>query len=318
MKFKQNLGFFILISVLMSASVSCLPYKYSSKSKGELVSMQLNTDTLWDYQEMEPQIASRGGLDIAGKVVSLCGVGIKKLIEMERKKYTAEYAGAAVNNYFYNMPSARGPLDPSGMQFSGFEFLRTVKVKRKIDTAVYFKVSVDNSNPYDIVNNSVFRLKLDKIVVKHAKAKIPGFRWYLPWTLLYKNSRKNTLNLDVDVAIYADWITNDLVMNKNVEVDRFAFSLRNAPLDPQLGTYRSFYQSLEGSPLGGYSFIVPRSFGYYLNATKATDPCWGQGIYAVYVNVKEAGREKLVTRLLFDNSSKIIDGISNKLAPAEE
>jgi hypothetical protein len=299
-------------------STGCLPFKYSYKSKDQSVSMNVINDTIIKYEEMKPQLASRGTADIIGKALSLCSLGIKKLIEMDRAKYTAEYAGAGVNNYFYYMPSARGSIDPSGMQFAGVEFLRTVKVKKVVDTAIFFRLVVDRENPYDIANNSVFKMKLDKIIIKYAKAKIPGSRWYLPWTWVYRNSKKNTLNLDVDIAFNADWITEEQVMNKKVEVGRFAFSLRDAPLDPELPNYRQYYKNLEGTPISGYSYIVPRSFGYYVDGTNSTSPCWGQGMYDIIIHAKEAGKEKMVTKLIFDNSDAIIDGIQQKLTPSAE
>lgn len=308
---------FFLAMIILS---SCASYKYSNKRKGETINMTIiNQADVIDLKKIEsqeiPGPRSRGvGL---GDVVSLAAEGIKLLIAADKKKYTGEYTYGLSDNYFYDRISDVSPFDISGMQFSGFNLLRTVKLKDgSTDTALFISFKVITDNPYEIFNNSAFRLKIDDFVMKYGKAKIPVFKWYMPWTLFYK--KKTSINLDVKVTFTATWTGVNSGINRDQEIGTFYLNLRDIPLG-NLEKFEEYKEQIIGMPLYGSSFIVPRSYGTYLNERKDYKPAYGQGIYDILVEVTESGRDHFVTRVVQDNSDMIVEeiksGLINQLAP---
>lgn len=308
---------FFLAMIILS---SCASYKYSNKRKVETINMTIiNQADVIDLKKIEsqeiPGPRSRGvGL---GDVVSLAAEGIKLLIAADKKKYTGEYTYGLSDNYFYDRISDVSPFDISGMQFSGFNLLRTVKLKDgSTDTALFISFKVITDNPYEIFNNSAFRLKIDDFVMKYGKAKIPVFKWYMPWTLFYK--KKTSINLDVKVTFTATWTGVNSGINRDQEIGTFYLNLRDIPLG-NLEKFEEYKEQIIGMPLYGSSFIVPRSYGTYLNERKDYKPAYGQGIYDILVEVTESGRDHFVTRVVQDNSDMIVEeiksGLINQLAP---
>jgi hypothetical protein len=310
-------GIFISILIILSG---CVAHKNSYKTKSESVIMTVKEDTLLLAEGLPSQeVAARGLTDeILGKAVTIAAQGIKKLIEADSKRYTAEYSTALTEMYFYSMPSEKGPIDPEGMQFSGYNVLRTAKVNGKMDTAFYMSVSLDTTNKYDIVNNSIFRLELEDFVFNYAKAKVTGYRWYLPWTLAYKNPKKNKIDMDVTITITGTWINEQQQMNKDVELGKFYLTLRDMPIDKNSTGYKEYFESLKGTKLSGMCFLPIRSYGYYYNDEGKLTKCWGQGIYSVWVSFKEAGKENKYLKLLRDNSGAIIDGAEKNVNKKKE
>src|ERR1035437_9275862 len=148
--------YILLFSIALFCLVlsGCVAYENSNKTKGEIVVMKVKEDTSLLTKKLPSQeIATRGLItNIIGKAVSVAFTSVKKMIEKDTKKYNAEYSSGLSDMYFYKVPSARGPIDPEGMQFNGYEFLRTFDNNGKTDTALYMAVSIDKSNKYDIVN----------------------------------------------------------------------------------------------------------------------------------------------------------------------
>ena len=115
-------------------------------------------------EQSAPSLAMRGrnksrGLDmLVGSVASIATDAIKKVIANEQKKYIANYQFALTDLYFYDQISNDGPFDPVGMQFSGFKITRTfTNSEGEIDTAFTASFSLDTSNLYEILNNSMFQ-----------------------------------------------------------------------------------------------------------------------------------------------------------------
>ena len=150
--------------ILFFFFIGCASVESTNKIKGEVVAAKVNEeDDLLAFNSMQGQnVSSRGMEEILGKGVSLAAEGVKKLIAIDREKYTAEYTTALREMYFYKQPSVIGPMDPQQIQFNGFSLTRWVddKTGRK-DTALFLSLKVDTENPYDIINNSLFRLKFD-------------------------------------------------------------------------------------------------------------------------------------------------------------
>ncbi|PLW93511.1 MAG: hypothetical protein C0592_05890 [Marinilabiliales bacterium] len=297
---------------------SCASYEYANKRKGERVvaSVKKNPDFVHDlayeqqYSSEELADAGTRGFSVL-QFIDLAKDGVKMLIEMDRKKYTQEYVASQGDMYFYDNISTIGVVDPTGMQFEGIRVLRLFKDKKTgIDTALYMVLKVDTENPNEIINNSVFRLVVDTFQLNFAKAKVPGFRWYMPWSIFVKN--RETVNLDMTITFTSSWMEANGMNHRNEEIGVFSLSLRNIPLRKSEDT-KAYFASLHGRKLGGFSYLVPRSYGYYQDQDNQFRQCYGQGNYNFVISFKEAGKEKFVQKLLFDNTDALFDGLKKEL-----
>ena len=301
-------GFAILFS-------GCATNKYSSKVEGESVALKVKEDAnLIKYATMQtqstPELASesksRGMMDIIGKVASVAVDGVISLVNNEKNKYSASYQNSVGQCYFYDQISESSALDPTGMQFSGFALLRRVTNNLgKNDTAVYAKFRVDENNAYEIINNSVFKLKLEELKVNYAKAKILARKWYQPFSW-FMAPEYPSLNVDFEITFTSSFVTREGVIFNDVPVGKFYLTLRNIPLDKTDPRYDKYYANVKNNTIMGRSFLVPRSFGYYYDSKRQIKPCYGQGMYNIVVKVNESSRPNFVQKMLFDNSTEII------------
>lgn len=307
-----------LTLIIISLSVilqSCAPVKNSNARKGELLSMNVEEkQELFALSELEyqNQMASRGLItsSVIAQGISLAADGIKKLIEIDKQKYTADYQTSLTDLYFYRNLSLTGAMDPSGIQFDGFEILRMVTTKEGVeDTAVHLSLTVDKEHPYDLINNGIIRLKINDFKLKYSKAKVPDSRWYLPWTLVYKKDKY--LNMDFEIIFRAKWITTNGILYDNIEIGKFYLNLRQIPLDKE--DQKEYADNLIGSTIDGYSFLVPRSYGYYYDRSDQLLQSFGQGMFNIQVNISEASKEKFVTKVVQDNYGQVIDQLANSL-----
>lgn len=227
--------------------------------------------------------------------VGIVATSIKKVIDNEQKKYQAQYIFKIESShwhrlqndstYFYNDVSTVGSFDPTGMQFTGFTILR---MSRR-DTAMKAVFELDTSNLCEIYHDGVFRLKLKELELNYAKAKIPS-------------NAKNKINLDFQIQFMASYITPTGQMNSNVVLGNFSLTLPGVTVQSKESCRR-----YAGMPLNGWSFIVPRSYGYSRSADGSVSPVYNQGAYTINVTVKETSKSKYVTKLLADESGTVID-----------
>jgi hypothetical protein len=290
----------------------CVGSKVGMASKGEQLTMSIsekkdviNFSNLKDQQIQS--LASRGntaarGLPIAplvGNVLSLATNAIKNVIANEKEKYTAAYEFALTDLYFYDQLSNENPFDPAGMQFNGFKIVRTfVNNKGETDTAFTASFSLDKTNNYEMLNNSIFRLRLDDFKLKYAKAKLDA-------------AAKKMLNMDIEIAFQSSFLNQDAVLFDNVTLGKFYLFLRNAPLDTAAENYNTYYNNLKGNLLTGKSFIVPRSFGYHMENGEPK-PGFSQGAYTIAVKVKESSKDNFIKKLITESSTIIIDNYKEK------
>ncbi len=298
-----------ILFLIVATLSSCASYKNSNKTKGEDIQMNIVNGDGFDLESLEPQAEPGGprsrGIMI-GDVVSLAIDGIKLLIDMDKEKYTAQYTSGTSEIYFYNQISDKGTFDITGMQFDGFNLVRTVEDKHGIiDTAFFISFKVDKENPYEIFNNSYFRLVVDDFRMDYSKAKVPGSKWYMPWTLMYY--KRNQVNLDMEISFTSSWTGVNSSINRDVEIGKFIFNMRNIPLTDDRVVKEEFRQAVIGSTAFGYCFLVPRSHGFYWSEDKELKPGFGQGKYDILVNVTESGKNHFVTKIVQDNSDVILD-----------
>jgi hypothetical protein len=308
------------LSIYAVVSPGCTASRYSFKTEKDSLLIRVNENPdMIKYYAMQPQnppepvsdSKSRGLLDIIGQASSAAVSGVVALVDMEKAKYSANYQNSLGQCYFYSQISENSALDPAGMQFSGFTVVRRFRNDLgKTDTALYAKFVVDESNPYEIINNSMFRLQLQELKVNYAKAKIMSRKWYQPWTwfMAYKFPY---LNMDFEITLTASWVTREGVLFSDMQVGKFLLPLKNIPLDKKDPAHAKFYAGLKKHTVTGKSFLVPRSFGYYYSPKHQLKPSFGQGSYNIAVKVNESSRSNSVQTMLFDNSTDIIQQAGN-------
>lgn len=301
---------YLLLILILSACKST-EYGLASKDEARRMTVQESADVIV-YQRIKsqtvPSLADRaeggraiGLTSLLGTAVSMGTNMVKTMIAKDQAKYTANYSFGLTDLYFYDQLSTESVFDPAGMQFGGFTLVRTFKNEAgKTDTAFLARFEVDTSRATEIINNSLFRLRLSAIDLRHAKAKIS------------KGQKKN-LNMDLEITFRTSYANEAGQLFDNITLGKFFFSLREAPLNPSDPNYNAYYQNLKGKPLDGRSFIVPRSFGYYKDKNNNYQKAFSQGAYTIQVKVTESANNKFITELISDNSNQIIN-ILNKEA----
>lgn len=304
---KYYLAFFLLSGLFILQF--CTASKYSNKTKNESVAMKVDENSnainyaLFQQQSI-PTLASRGektrASAMVGKAVSYAIKGAMMAIDMEKKKYTATYKQELTDLFFYDQLSTESAFDPVGMQFQGFKLIRTIRDKSgKTDTAIFANFILDTENPYEIINNSFFKLRLSDIKINYAKAKIASSKWYIPSSLL-KNPDK--LNIDFEITIRSSWVTPEGNFNSNVVIGKFYLNLRDIPMDRNSPEYGKYIEKLKNTALIGKCSLVPRSYGYYYFNTDQLKKCFGQGLYTINIDVKESGAMNFVLKSFSENS----------------
>lgn len=231
---------------------------------------------------------------LLGGAVSLATNAVKKMIANQRRKYTAEYSFGLTDLYFYDQLSLESVFDPVGLQFEGFILIRTFLNKNnQTDTALIARFELDTTSTNEIINNSIFRLKLTDFDMRHTKAKV--------------SRRHPDINMDFEISFKTSYVNEMGQLFDNVPLGKFYLSLRNAPLNKSDTAYTPYYERLKGRRLEGKSFIVPRSFGYYKGESGNVDKSYSQGSYTITAKVTESSKDRFVTKILVDNSNLVID-----------
>lgn len=321
MKKSKNIFYSAAIPLAFFA-FSCASSKYSYKHKEEnfVVTVQEDPDELkMDYLVTQDNaLASNDktrGLfaPFLGQGITIAAKLVKKMIDDDRKKYTYVYHDGVTDIYCYDRLSTNGAMDPSGFEFKGLTLTRTFLNKKNItDTAFVMVFETDNSNPYEILNNSFFRMKVKSVDIRYAAAKIPGARPWLPWTYIQHRKKDDRVNMDIELDFSATYVDDNGQLLTNTSIGKFYLTLRDFPLNPKSKDYKSARDSVKGKLLDGKCFLVPRSCGYYINDKGEMDKCYSQGSFGITAQITESGKEKFVDKLLFDESDMIIKKASTK------
>jgi hypothetical protein len=301
----------LLLFLIVSSMISCRTTKsqnYYSTHDETTPLLKVHTDEkIIDYKAFKrqdiptlQQAKTKGPLINSGDVISFAANAIKQLIDKSKAKYTANYSCAQTDNCFYSQLSTQSAFDPVGMQFKGFTITRIFKNDDdKLDTAFIVSFGLDTTSMDDIFNNSTFRLRLTDIKMFYTKAKIA-------------DKKKNTIDMDFEIKFSTSYVNSLGQLFDNVNLGKFIFTLRDAPLDAYKAGYKSYYDSLKGKLLDGKSFIIPRSYGYYMNSHGDYSRSYSKGLYSINVNITESSEGKFVKQTILDNSDDIIDAISNR------
>jgi hypothetical protein len=241
-----------------------------------------------------------------GGVISFGVAAVRSAIVNYKKKYNGAWEYGLNDLYFYDQPSLDGPFDPVGIQFTGFTLTRKVMIGNNEFTAVKaeFELNTDSLASIQMINDGVFRLKVKSLQVNFAKAKVPA--------------NKEFINMDFEITFATSYISKEGQFNTNVQLGKFIFSLRHAPLDSTKAGYKEYYDKLKGAELIGKSFIVPRSYGYYktLDTAKRAftlTPYWNQGNFSISAKVTESSKNSFVEEMFINSSGIGIDYGNNKI-----
>lgn len=270
----------ISIAVILGLFIGCSTSKNQvSTPDSKIFSMNVQEDPEL-YGAMTAQ--ARGGtargvlLPLTDKAVSLAKDALKDFINSENERYTQNYKQARSDLFFYSESSEEHPLDPAGLQFKAVDVLRTAGT----DTLIYASFEIDTSRTFEILQNSIFRLKMKDLVIKDTD--LPSNKsWYRPWTWFDKPS--NTINLDFSIKIFASWIDEGVNIKNNVKVGEFYLTLRDVPFKDMDG-YEEYISSVINTEMDGYSYLVPRSTSFQQIGQEVVKT-YGHGLYSVEVDV---------------------------------
>lgn len=293
----------MLIALTMNTAI-CFPQPGNRASGGEKLEMTIDTsNNILPFDKIAYQKAytmdEREGRGLLASFLINKGVqGIQSMIDNRKKKYIADYFFAIKDESFYDQVSTDGPFDPTGMRFKGFTVARIIRGEdRRGDTMFVAKFSIDTSSQKinEIMNNGIFRLRLDSFGIKNARVRLPR--------------QVKKLNLDFEISFLASYISSTGQIYQDATVGKFIYSIRNAPLDPNDPSYNKFYSNLalRRPECTGQSFLIPRSAGYFKNdVTKKVEQCWGEGLFSVKVAVKECSKNSFADKLIIYSSNDIL------------
>ncbi len=294
----------LLLGITAITVTTALKAQHAGAEKLELI-----VDTSRDFMvtrnltvQEAPTFNERGGRGVfmpivAGYLITKGVQGIQKLIDNRKNRYMAQYDFAERGHYFYDQ-IATSPIDPVGLQFKGFKIIRLVKKEGgQADTMFYAKFILDTAaDRFDeMMNNGMFHLRLDSIMVSKSRVKAP------------KNVDR--LNMDFEIDFNTSYRSDDGQIHADALLGKFIFTLRNAPLYNGNNATKKFYDSLDAAkpPVTGECFMVPRSAGFYKTKNGVIKSCYGQGLYSVSVSVKETSKTKFVDRVIIFSSDPALN-----------
>ena len=290
-----------LLSFLISPTHGQTSKKIAERLEMHVNNLESNKD-LFSDKNFPPQEAptfnersSRGIFIpiIAGYLIKKGAQVIQHLIDDKKNKYIAQYSFAETDHYFYDQISTAGSFDPVGLKFKGFTVLRIRNnEKEQDDTVLYAKFIIDTTEGkcMEMMNNGIFRLRLDSILFSQTRIKAS------------KKARK--LNLDFQINFTTSYRGDNGELHTNTPLGKFIYTLRNAPLYGQDEESRQYYDAINHKKpsLTGQCFLVPRSSGFYKTNNGVVQPCWGMGLFSIDVSVKETSKMKFIDKVIILSS----------------
>ncbi len=301
-----------ILTLLIIAIITTGTLKAQNKGidRSNAEKLRLHIDTCQNFlipsrlkPEDAPTFNERGSRGIfmpivAGYLITKGVQQIQKIIDDRKNRYIAKYSFSDRDNYFYDQVSTVNSMDPTGLQFKGFQIVRLVSGKNKqSDTLFYAKFILDTTEGRfgEMVNTGIFRLRLDSILIVSPKVKAP------------KNIRK--INLDIEVDFTSSYRSDQGQLYTDAPLGKCMYSLRNAPLLKGEPFGKSFYDSLDRvkPELTGECFMVPRSSGFYKTKNGVLETCYGQGLYSINISVKETSKPKFIDKIIVLTSDPTVN-----------
>ncbi len=261
---------------------------------------------LLERSQRELAQENRGLLTIGIDIAAQAGTrALTKGFTKLKDRYSSEWTAPVCRDHFYSAPSMSGPLDPSGMQFSGVSLSRDmVDADGSASQALFLSCSLPKDQLTDFITNHRFTLQLDSLSLDlsriHAK---------------YKADKR--VSLEINIVFKATWMDENLTIHSNQELGAFRIALSGLKYDKSAPLYSVGGESAKDL-ISGYSFFVPRSYSAYKNGDKYV-PCWGTGEFDIEVTVKEVtGKVSAFTDYLYDSISKNLPAAITSVATNKE
>lgn len=286
----------LTILAIIPFVISCTSAKKATQASSLETKIVENPDLFRSLSLNATSVQDRGIFSpLAGTATSLARNAISGFLERERTRTTLSHFDARSDLYFYDTLSDLHPLDPTGIRFDGLDIIRWMPGEGgSRDTAFYASLELDQSNPNELLNNAVFRLRL--VDLKINASEVPDSRrWYKPWSWFQK--QKDTLNLSLGITILASWIDDSMQVHSGVPIGRFEVSLENVPLKGADGR-EEFFRHVHEIPVSGYSYLVPRSAGFAYDQNHNLVKRYGQGRFSVEIELFESRVNRLTADTL--------------------
>lgn len=310
----KNLFFFSLPVFLLSGCFADSKYKYRrEKEKEELCLLRMENDELMKrfdsvytpailtFNDRLERTRSRGLLaPLATNLVSEATSLVKTVITNELNKFTTVSTFTKAGLYFYDQPSTAGLFDPAGMQFTGFELVRTIKdASGNPDTAFIAEFALDTTKSAEILNNSIFKLKLKDFRLKYVKPKV-GL------------TTKRKMSIEFDISFMTAYVNDKGNIYDSVLLGKFHLLLKDVSIDLNDLNFGRCAKDTSAPEVTGQSFIVPRSFGYFKTGTKLITG-YNQGLYTIVATVKECTKPLFGIKVTTDGSTVLLNTTSEDL-----
>ena len=237
MKFNHTtvLILFIALSFLFEG---CLPYKYSNKSKGEEVYVEIkhyseenNNFPVNSVMAMKSNMKTRGVVPIlaAPYIFNMAIRGTSKIINKARKKYVADYMAKNSDDMFYSDNTVKATINVQQINF-----IRIIESKKnKKDTALVLNLGIEKSS-----DGNFIRIVPQRLRVNYTKAKL-------------KLGDKK-FDLDIKILIHGFWLDSQKQHNIK-EIASLDITLYNVPIRAEITG-----KVLENSATQWFP-IIPRS-----------------------------------------------------------
>ncbi len=273
-------------------------------------------EALWEYQVgrdgrgvMSAMLLAAGQTAVSG-IIDVAATEMVRLVNLKKTQqrewqqmierenhYTDSLSTVNVLNDFYSTGSQYGALDPSHLNFDGI----TIRGVRGGEEVLYLSCHIDEGRLDHIFNHSKFYLVVDTIAFYPYNCHLPnlaanGIRTVPNKTGGRDNSfsydERENLRIGMDLVLSSSWITEDITVQKDVELGRFSLQL-GIPSGTDVYTYsrREVIRNRERHQgdttfvnLSGDSFMVPRSY----MPSSGTEKMWGTGAYSIKVRLSES------------------------------
>jgi hypothetical protein len=306
--------FFFFITMLAGCFADKKYYYPKEKEKEELhVDTKSNEFLMRKFAQLPPVaiLSLQERLDrtkerglfapLAINLINEATSAIKTIIANEQNKYTTVSQFTKTNLYFYDQPSLAGPFDPAGMQFTGFDLVRTIENDNgKPDTAFIAEFEIDTTKTMEILNNSMFELKLKKFSVKYVKPKVS-----------IGGAKK--MSVEFDISFLTSYVNDKGNILDSVVLGKFHLLLREISIDFNDQNFGTCSKNSEEQVVFGKSFIVPRSFGYFKTG-KSIVAGYNQGLYSIVATVKESTQPTYGSAIINENGILILNTASGEIS----
>lgn len=272
--------------VLMALILSCINAVAQQRDRNskDIISLHINRNEdiglmIQQYSQdmaLERMVQEERGLigtaiDFAANFASSA---LFSIIDNVKKSRSATWTAPSTKDYFYSGPSFLGAMDPSGIQFNGFELSRNVKSEDgTLSPAFFIRCSLPQEQVGNFMTNTRFTLELDTLAVDLSRIKA-------------RYTNRKTVSIEVVIKLIATWIDEGLVVHSNQQLGEFRIALPNLKYNPDKPIV-SFSGNKVAGMINGCSFFVPRSFSPYVDGGQY-NKCWSPGEFEIQLTIRES------------------------------